>query len=289
MRAEPFESKIAVNGVNLAVWEWAGAEPAVILCHATGFHARCWDQIVYLLPERCCIAPDFRGHGRSSKPPPPYAWRSFGEDLAALLAALHLRNVVGVGHSMGGHAVALAAALHSDAFASLLLLDPVIRPRETYMGAIPQLDIVLRRRNSWTSPEEMFERFKNRPPFETWNKKVLSDYCNFGLIPSGKDRELVLACPPSVEASIYAQHPSKDSDIYDEIDRVRTPVGVVRSSGEFSGSNFQASPTAPDLAKYFTRGEDIPLSGVSHFMPMEAPELIAQLIANWIDSRSDTL
>src|SRR5205814_3144477 len=107
------------------------------------------------------------------------SWRSFGEDLAALLAQMEIRDAVGVGHSMGGHAVVLAAAIRPELFASLLLLDPVIRPRETYTGARRELDLVLRRRNSWASPEEMFERFRSRPPFQSWDPAVLWDYCRF--------------------------------------------------------------------------------------------------------------
>ncbi len=282
MRAEPVQTRTVVNGVDLAVWEWVGAEPAIILCHATGFHARCWDQIVARLPDRRCIALDFRGHGRSSKPPPPYSWRWFGEDLAALLAQMQIRDAIGVGHSMGGHAVTLAAAIRPEAFASLLLLDPVIRPRETYTGATQELDSVLRRRNSWVSPDEMFERFKNRPPFQAWDPAVLWDYCRFGVLPSGDGAGLVLACPPAIEASIYANHPAKESDIYEEILSIRIPVRVVRSSGEFSGSNFQASPTTPDLASFFGHGQDMPLSGVSHFIPMELPELTVKLIARCV-------
>ena len=46
------------------------------------------DQVIALLPEYHCYAIDLRGHGRSSKPAPPYDWRFFGEDVAAVGAAL---------------------------------------------------------------------------------------------------------------------------------------------------------------------------------------------------------
>ena len=83
---------------------------------------------------RRCIAFDARGHGRSSKPSPPYAWRDFGADAAALAESLQLEGAVGVGHSLGGHAITLAAALCPGAFAGLVLLDPVIRPKDRYTG-----------------------------------------------------------------------------------------------------------------------------------------------------------
>src|SRR5712675_2409325 len=63
----PVEHRFPVNGIEIALWEWPGADPAVFFCHATGFHARCWDQVVAHLPARHCYAIDARGHGHSSK------------------------------------------------------------------------------------------------------------------------------------------------------------------------------------------------------------------------------
>lgn len=268
-----------MNGIDLAVWRWPGDLPAIVLSHATGFHGRCWDQIVARLPNRLCIAPDLRGHGRSSKPQPPYHWRPFGQDLAALLIEMDIRDAVGVGHSMGGHSTVLAAALQPQSFARLLLLDPVIRPRSSYTGPSPEVDFVLRRRDSWASPEQMFQRFKDRMPFQSWDVATLRDYCNYGLLPDPEGNGFVLACPPAVEASIYAHNSEKESDLYEEIPRIHLPVHIVRSrAGEFGVSNFQASPTVPELASFFPNGRDTALTEVSHFIPMEAPDVVAELI-----------
>lgn len=276
--SQPSESVVPVDGQSITVWQWAGEAPAVVFCHATGFHGRCWDQIVARLPGRQCIALDFRGHGRSSKSAPPYRWRTFGDDLAAVLRHFDIRAAVGVGHSMGGHSVVHAAAILPQAFSRLVLLDPVIRARDTYTGALPELDFVLKRRNKFASPDEMFERFKNRTPFAIWDPAILRDYCNFGLLPSPNGAGFVLACPPSVEAGIYSQSCAKESDLYDEIPLVKIPVAVIRSAGEFQGDNFLASPTLPQLASFFPDANDIPLTGVTHFIPMQAPDLTADMI-----------
>src|ERR1700716_462068 len=149
MPGAPKQTRISVNGVDLAVWEWGGVDPPVLFCHATGFHARCWDQIIAGLPGRHCLALDFRGHGRSSKPPAPYSWRTFGEDLAALVDRLALRGIPRVGHLMGAHALALAAALRPGVFSSLLLVDPVIQMKSRYTGPNRYAEFVARRRNQW--------------------------------------------------------------------------------------------------------------------------------------------
>jgi lipase len=273
----PVESRISVQGVELALFEWPGQDPPVFLCHATGFHARCWDQIIAHLPGRHCYAMDARGHGRSSKPAPPYAWRTFGQDAATLAEALGLSGAIGVGHSMGGHAVTLAAALRPESFSSLLLIDPVIRPRDSYVGPWREAHFVYKRRNRWASAQEMFDRFQDRPPFASWDRAVLRDYCDYGLLPDGDT--FVLACPPPIEASIYENSPAPASNIYPEIETIRIPVHVVRAGKvPDPGDVMGRSPTAPGLASSFAKGTDLCLAEYSHFIPMEAPALTTKLI-----------
>jgi pimeloyl-ACP methyl ester carboxylesterase len=273
----PIESRVAVNGVEIALFEWPGEDPPIFFCHATGFHARCWDQIVAHLPGRHCFAMDTRGHGRSSKPAPPYQWRNFGADVAAVAEALNLSGAIGVGHSMGGHAVTLGAALRPASFSSLLLIDPVIRSRDGYLGPWTEAHFVAKRRNRWKSAQEMFERFQDRPPFVHWDRAVLRDYCDYGLLPDGDG--FVLACPPLIEASIYENSPAPASDIYAEIATVKIPVRVVRAGKvPEPGDVMGRSPTAPDLAASFRQGTDLCLADHSHFIPMEAPALVAKLI-----------
>jgi lipase len=277
----PAQTQLILNGLEIAVYEYAGAEPAILFAHATGFHARCWDAVIARLPGRRCIALDFHGHGRSAKPDPPYRWRAFGEELAALVRHLNLEDALGVGHSMGGHALTLAAALCPAAFSSLLLLDPVILPEEAY-GATPgNYDFVARRRNQWSSPEQMFERFRERPPFEHWDADVLRDYCEHGLTPAPDGNGFALACPPAIEAAIYPNSAAPESNIYSEIARVEAPAMVVRAGRPAPPDSFERSITAPDLASRFRRGRDIVLNERSHFIPMEAPALVAEMIEDY--------
>lgn len=272
MHSEPVESKQSVNGVEITVWEWEGTEPAVFLCHATGFHGRCWDQVVRQLGGRRCIAMDARGHGRSSKPAPPYHWREFAKDVAGVAAVLGVKDAVAVGHSMGGHSVTLAASLSPSAFAALLLIDPVIFPESAYQGPGELLDFVLRRRNVWESPGQMFRRFQDKAPFDSWDRQVLRDYCDYAL------EGAVLACSPEVEASIYSHSTARESNIHSEIAALDLPVHVLRAREPYEYGKFDGSPTWPDLAAQFRRGTDQHLTQSSHFIPMESPALTAELI-----------
>jgi pimeloyl-ACP methyl ester carboxylesterase len=284
MARAPVESQVLVHGVEIALWEWPGEGRPVLFCHAAGFHGRIWDQVIARLPETLhCYAFDARGHGRSSKPPPPYAWRDFGADAAAVVGRLGLSGALGVGHSLGGHAVTLGAALRPSAFAALLLIDPVIRSKDQYVGPWTRAAFVSKRRNRWTSPEEMFESFASRPPFDVWDRAVLRDYCKYGLVPDAENygTDYMLACPPEIEASIYEASPAVESNIYPEIATITVPVQVVRAGRFRDPANVMgSSPTAPDLAASFAHGTDTCLPEHSHFIPMESPELAAKLITD---------
>lgn len=287
---KPNEFRLNVNGVELQLYEWPGAEPAVFLAHATGFHARCWDQVVERLPGRRVIAIDMRGHGRSSKPEPPYSWPLFGQDVAAVVRELGLRDAIGVGHSKGGYAVTYAAGKEREAFAKLLLVDPVIMPESRYHTRSEEFanHFAARRRNEWSSPEEMFESFRPRPPFNSWDEQVLRDYCEYGLLPNPDGEGYVLACPPLIEAATYAGS-AGGGEIYELIARIDIPVRVLRAGrdGELSPggrSGMTGSPTAPDLASRFAHSEDLPLPQYNHFIPMEAPGFVAEQIEELLGS-----
>jgi len=63
------------------------------------------------------------------------------------------------------------------------------------------------------------------------------------------------------------------------------PAGGVRCGmarhGAEGAEMMLSSPTAPDLASHFKHAEDVVLADTSHFIPMEAPERVAALIASW--------
>ena len=231
------------------------------------------------IPRRRCVALDLRGHGQSSKPAAPCKWREFGQDAAEIAHLLGLRGATGVGHSLGGHAVALASAIRPEAFAEVVLLDPVILPESTYVGSGPEFSAIRRRRNRWSSWTEFFYRIKDRTPFDMWHRKVLLDYCEYGLLAAPDGDGLELACSPLIEAAIYQHSTDQESNIYAEIAHVKAAATVVRARGSLKETaGFSSSRTAVDLVSKFTNAVDVYLPQHSHFLPMEAPHLVADII-----------
>ena len=274
-RREPKLIEVPAGEVRLAVWDWPGDEPPLLFAHATSFHARCWDAIIREFPERRCVAFDARGHGRSSKPAPPYHWGAFREDLRALLEHLQVAGAVGIGHSLGGHVLTAVAADRPEMFRALVLVDPTIRGPEAYQTPQADVSFVRKRRARWASPDEMFESFRGRPPFARWKPEVLRDYCDYGLLPEG--RGFVLACPPEIEASIYSCSKEPETKLWGAVAGVKIPVLVLRA-GYGGDRPFSRSPTDPRLASWFPMGRDVLLEDRTHLIPMEAPEVVAEHI-----------
>jgi len=294
------ESRISVNGMGLELYEWPApavpgsteAAPTAFFAHATGFHARCWDQIIERLPGIHCYAIDMRGHGLSDKPEPPYHWPDFGRDVAATARYLGLNGAVAVGHSKGGYAITIAAAQEPGVFGKLLLIDPVIMAREAYERVPAERGgphFAARRRNNWASPEEMFERFATRPPFNSWDPAVLHDYCDYGLLHNPDGPGYIIACPPEIEAATYAGASGGGAEIYDAIPKVAIPVRILRARARTSEimSDMSGSPTWPGLASVFPNAEDFPLPQYSHFLPMEDPGFVAAQVLELFGQGSD--
>jgi non-heme chloroperoxidase len=75
-----------------------------------------WDASVMALSKRGwrCVTFDRRGHGRSEEPSCGYDFDTLSDDIADIMDALDVRNVVLVGHSMGGAEVVRYLTRHNS-------------------------------------------------------------------------------------------------------------------------------------------------------------------------------
>jgi pimeloyl-ACP methyl ester carboxylesterase len=282
------EHRLETPGGEICWFEWGtpSDRPSLLLLHATGFHARLWDQVVAALPPGIhVIAPDQLGHGRSFKPASLSDWAQTADALLPLIDRFAGTPLVGCGHSMGGYVLTRLTAERPGAFAHVFLIDPVIMPPEHYAGAAeqpvpdPAEHPVARRRSRWDGWEAMNAHFASRPPYMHWQPDVLADYCHYGLLRAADGEGWDLACPPALEASVYQS--ALRTNPYDWLGRIAAPVSVIRArSGERAGHlDFSVSPTAPDLGATIGAVRDEHWTDQSHFIPMEAPRRLADLIA----------
>jgi pimeloyl-ACP methyl ester carboxylesterase len=289
--SQPDEYRLDIGDVELAVVEWRGEGAPVLLLHATGFHSRCWNQVVARLPGQRILAVDLRFHGRSGSVG-DVDWKLLSDDVVLLVERLGLRDVVGVGHSIGGYLIARAAARLQGRFRHLILIDPVITSPETYAQArqiaasLQASDHpVSRRKNRWQDASEMFERFRDREPFSTWQPDVLRDYCDYALHPDSDEGYLELACDPLNEASVYLTQ-AYSGAILEELANIDAPVDLLRARFDgISLTDLASSPTWPELAAQIPDCTEYYLPEMNHFIPMQDPALVAAHISAALQAR----
>jgi 3-oxoadipate enol-lactonase len=123
---------VEVDAVRLGYREYGDPDGSpVVLLHGSGSNANTWERVTARLTAagHRSIAVDLRGHATSDRTA-DYALTSIRNDVVHLLEALDLREVVLIGHSVGGYA-ALAAALHApDRITRLVLEDLAAPPRQ---------------------------------------------------------------------------------------------------------------------------------------------------------------
>ena len=294
----PHQGKVELDDIELAYTEWGqsyrGHGPTVIFVHATGFHARIWDQVIRQLPGRHIVSFDLRGHGASTGEAPDN-WRIFAADVQQAVEKLDLENIVAVGHSIGGASVVSAIGIDASRYARAVLIDPVIfAPHKYRMRAATEKSagphFSSRRRRHFESPDAMFERFENREPYSLFDRAVLRDYCEHGLVATPDGKGLALACAPETEAKIY-QTSASNANVYDCAMAINCPVLIVRANPGSSepSTSFISSPTWPNLVDAFANGRELFWPHLTHFIPMQAPAAVADLIASEVDLESAPL
>ena len=109
------------DGAQLAVWDLEGQgsdadAPVVVLPHCWGCSHEIWLPVARRLREQGArvVLYDQRGHGASTRGTAPLTIETLAHDLAAVLDATDVRDVVLAGHSMGGMTIMSLAAHRPD-------------------------------------------------------------------------------------------------------------------------------------------------------------------------------
>jgi len=126
------------DGTQIYYKDW-GTGQSVVFSHGWPLSADAWeDQMVLLATHGYrCIAHDRRGHGRSSQPWNGNDMDTYADDLAQLVEALDLTNVIHVGHSTGGGEVARYIGRHGTKRVAKAVLIGAVPPLMLKTAANP--------------------------------------------------------------------------------------------------------------------------------------------------------
>jgi len=280
------------DGVRVAVHDLGGpddpAAPVLLFSHATGFHGRVWAPMAAYLSGRFrCLAIDYRAHGVADTPEGiDLRWAGFGDDAVAVLdsglvpagVAVH-----GVGHSMGGAALVMAAVRRPGALRSLWLFEPIVPPPGALLsddGPNPMAASARRRRPRFDSYEAAIANYASKPPLDTLHPDALRAYVEGGF-ETQPDGSVALHCRPEWEAATFEG--ARHGNAWDLLTGVELPVTVV------VGAEVPLGPAAfaPAVAAALPHGYLSEHRELGHFGPLEEPGKLATELAGWIDDNSD--
>lgn len=278
-----FLTVASTDGVDIAVHELGGDPDArpLLLCHATGFHARVWDGLAGEFPDRRCVGLDFRGYGDSSSPVNGVVdWNGFGDDVLAVVDHLGWSDVQAVGHSKGGAALLLAALARPGLFDRLVCYEPIVFPpapaglAESPRGN-PLAQSARRRRSRFDSFEAAIERYASKPPLGSLRSDVLESYVRHGF-RAHPDGGIVLKADPEHEARTYEM--GTQLGAFERLDGVECPVLVL-----CGGDGGAPAQLAPMVAEKLPLGQLHRFDDLGHFGPLEDPAAVASVVRRFLD------
>jgi pimeloyl-ACP methyl ester carboxylesterase len=278
---EPKSFFVDANGIRLSCQDWGGEGQPIVILHATGFLGRVYRPFALALRSSGHVySYDQRGHGDSSRPADgDYTWASTTADLKAFIEAMKLKGTRGLGHSAGATAIGALAGTEPELVSRAVLVEPVVFDDEAPESEENSLyERTLKRKRRFESVDAMFRNLENKPPFDTWRRDMLRDYCEHGTRPAAGGG-VELKCPPEIEAEFYAR--SREYAGLPMILKSRSPLLVI--FGEKSDSPGNAIPDK--IAAQLENGRVVTVAGASHFLPMEQPEEVIRMATEFFSEK----
>jgi pimeloyl-ACP methyl ester carboxylesterase len=256
---------LLANGLRL-YYETEGAGLPVVFLHGlSGTHDLWKYQVPAVAPHYQAITVDLRGHGQSDKPPGPYTIGQFAADVLGLLDYLQVAQAVVVGLSMGGGTAQTFALAYPERLRALGLIStssefpPATRERfyqnaevAERAGMAPLAESLVA---SWLSPA-----FRERDPAEF---------------------DLNVRCTLANDPHAFAASARANAvrNWTDQLDRITCPT-------LFVGGDLDRADPVRNAAIYRAHLKDLEshiIPGVSHLLPLEAPDVFNPLLLGFLD------
>ena len=127
------------DGTHIFYKDWASGQP-VVFSHGWPLNADSWDVQANLVASHGfrAIAHDRRGHGRSTQTWHGNDMDTYASDLAELIEALRLTEVILVGHSAGGGEITRYMGSYGTARVAKAVLVGAVAPLMLRTGANPE-------------------------------------------------------------------------------------------------------------------------------------------------------
>ena len=234
--------------------------PALVFVHGWSCDRSYWrGQLADFAERYQVVAIDLAGHGESGAGRAAWTMRAFGDDVVAVVEQLRLRDVVLIGHSMGGDVVVAAGLRLRDRLAGLVWVDVYGTLGEPHR-----------------TPQQTEETIA---PFREDFVRATQSFVRERLMPSA-DADLVdwvaadmSSAPPEIALDALRHAITNDDAILAGLRELATPLVAL---------NPDHRPTDVEaLRRHGVRTKL--LSGVEHFPMLEDPETFNRVLAETVE------
>ncbi len=242
----------SADGTPIA-YEVSGAgEPTLVFVHGWSCDARYWRaQLPYFSRTHRVVVLDLAGHGHSGGIRSRYTMKSFGEDVRAVTEATGSRQVILIGHSMGGAVIAEAARCMTQRVTGLIGID-TLENIEYPLSSAELEQMLAPLREDFGAGSRQFVRDMFRPETDRALREwIMAD---------------MAAAPPAVALSAMQEMLSQyltgeAAAIFDEL---RIPVVTV--NGDLWPIDYEAN------RRHMMSYEAIVVPNADHFLMLARPE-----------------
>lgn len=236
------------QGFTLRGWHSPpSGKPVLHFLHGNSFCGRVYEPMLTLLSADFDLwLSDVQGHGDSDLGGRFKSWNTSAE-LAVQAFQSHRKHlfgdvaVMGLGHSFGGVLTCLAMAEHPKLFSRAVVLDPVIFSAAMALGITmaeatglaahsPLARAARQRRSHWPDRQAAIDALRGRGTYKGWTEEAMQAFGAHALRPADDGQGVVLKCPPSREAEIFASAPV---GLWASLRRVKTPTTLIHADKTF--------------------------------------------------------
>ncbi|HEX5818784.1 MAG TPA: alpha/beta fold hydrolase [Gemmatimonadales bacterium] len=262
----PGVSRMTVNGVSLAV-ERRGEGPAVLFVHGYPLDRTLWAHQVAHLEGCQRIAVDLRGFGLSDAPDLGYSLPTYADDLAALLDALQVDDVVLCGLSMGGYVAFEFLRRYRERVRGLVLMDTRAEADGPEVRRARDQQISLAREHGAAAIAETMVARLLAPETLRRNPELAE-----------RVRAMMVATPvPGIAGALAAMRDRPDSTtMLGSLEGLPTLVVVGEQDEMTPPASHEALAAAIPGAKLAV------IPGAGHLPPLETPEAVTHVLAAFL-------
>lgn len=258
------------DGTNLFYKDWGTGQP-IVFHHGWPLTSDEWDaQMLFFLANGYrVVAPDRRGHGRSSQTATGNEMDTYAADVDALAIHLGLRDAIHVGHSTGGGEVARYVARyggHGRVAKAVLIgsVTPVMVKTSKNPGGLP-LEVFDGFRTALASNRAQFFRDIPAGPFYGFNRPGAK--VSQGVVDNWWRQGMMGGSKPQYDC-IKA---FSETDFTNDLTKIEIPVFVMHGEDD---QIVPISDSAPLAVKLLKRGTLKTYPGLPHGMATVNAEII---------------